>query len=90
MVSSRKLKIAVWDQAAKVRGKDPAKYRRDPYGNEMYYQSYGKNTPKGWEIDHIIPKSLGGSDALYNLQALNTSVNRRLGNSPYKRVRRSE
>ena len=80
---------AVWNKAKKIRGKDPAKHRRDPYGNEMYYGSYGKTSPKGWEIDHIKPKARGGSDALRNLQALNTRVNREKGDSLKKRSRHS-
>ena len=89
MVGRRK-KDAVWDKAAKVRGKNPSKYRRDSYGNEIYYSSYGKNSEKGWEVDHIKPKSTGGSDALKNLQALKSSENRRLSNSTKKRTRFSK
>ncbi len=88
MAISRK-KQAVWNRAARVRGKSPAKYRRDPYGNEIYHRSYGKDSPKGWQIDHIRPKSRGGSNALRNLQALKSSVNRRLGASLFKRSRHS-
>lgn len=80
---------AVWDKAKKIRGKDPTKHRRDPYGNEMYYHSYGKASPKGWEIDHIKPIARGGSDALRNLQALSTRVNREKGDSLKKRSRHS-
>ena len=29
------MKDAVWKKAKKIRGKDPKKYRQDPYGNEM-------------------------------------------------------
>ena len=88
MAISRK-KNAVWNRATRVRGKNPTKYRRDPYGNEIYYRSYGKNSPKGWQIDHIKPKSRGGSNALRNLRALKSSVNRRLSNSLVKRSRHS-
>ena len=83
-------KDAVWQKAKPVRGKDPARVRQDPYGNEMLYSSYGKNSPKGWEIDHIKPKSRGGSDATVNLQALNTRVNREKGDSLKKRSRHSQ
>ena len=86
MAISRK-KNPVWNKAARVRGKNATKYCRDPYGNEIYYRSYGKNSPKGWQIDHIKPKSRRGSDALRNLQALKSSVNRRLSNSLVKRSR---
>ena len=88
MSVSRK-KNAVWNKAPRVRGKNPAKYRRDAYGNELYKESYGKDTPKGWQIDHKKPKSKGGSNALKNLQPLKTSFNRRLSNSLKKRSLRS-
>ncbi len=84
------MKDKVWDKAKKIRGKDPASYRQDPYGNEMYYWSYGKSTGKSWEIDHIKPSALGGSDALRNLQALNTSVNRLKGDKLRKKSRHSK
>ncbi len=80
----------VWEKAKPIQGKDPAKYRKDPYGNEMFYDSYGKDSPKGWEIDHIKPKNLGGSDATVNLQALNTTTNREKGDSRKKRSRHSK
>ena len=83
-------KDVVWDKAKPIQGKDPSKYRADPYGNEMYYDSYGKDTEKGWEIDHIKPAARGGSDATVNLQALNTEVNRQKGDSLKKRSRHSQ
>ena len=88
MADYRTRKAEVWARAAKVRGKDPRKYRNDPYGNQIYWGSYGKSSPMGWEIDHVRPKSHGGSDRLSNLQALKTRKNRSLGDSPFKRTRR--
>ena len=87
MADNRRRKDDVWKRAARVRGKDPNKYRKDPYGNELYRGSYGKNSAMGWEIDHIRPQSRGGSDRLSNLQALNTRKNRSLGDSTSKRSR---
>jgi len=78
-------KDAVWDKAPTVRGKDPDSYRRDPYGNVMYYGSYGKDTAMGWSIDHKKPQSVGGSHALRNLQAMNSIQNKALGNTTHKR-----
>eukprot|EP01035_Chromulina_nebulosa_P017293 gene17293-22829_t len=78
-------KSAVWEKARTVRGKDPDLYRRDPYGNVMYKSSYGKDSKMGWSIDHKIPSSHGGSDALRNLQALNSTKNKSLGNNLKKR-----
>ena len=83
-------KDSVWDKAAAVRGKNPDTYRKDPYGNTMYKPSYGKASPMGWEVDHIKPKSRGGSDATRNLQALNTSVNRSKGDTLQKKSRHSK
>lgn len=80
----------VWDKAAKIRGKDSSKYRKDPYGNEMHYDSFGKNSAKGWEVDHIRPKARGGSDATVNLQALKTKVNRSKGDTLVKKSRHSK
>ena len=80
----------VWDNAKKVRGKDPDKYRQDPYGNPIYKASYGKPSEMGWEVDHIEPRSKGGSDATRNLQALNTSVNRGKGDDERKKSRHSK
>ena len=81
------LKDQVWGKAQTIRGKDPARYRRDPYGNQMFYDSYGKDSTQGWHKDHINPKSKDGSDSLRNLQAMNSRKNRSLGNSTNKRSR---
>ena len=80
----------VWEKAKPIRDKDPELYRQDPYGNEMYKPSYGKDSDKGWVIDHIKPESHDGSDHLRNLQAMNTAKNRDLSNSRRKRSRHSQ
>ena len=87
---SEKQKKAVWDKADKIRGKDPDKYRKDPYGNVLFYNSYGKYSPMGWVIDHIKPKGHGGSRATRNLQALKSSVNQAKSDSLTKRSRHSK
>ncbi len=79
-----------WNSAKPVRGKDPDKYRQDPYGSLMRRESYGKDSELGWEVDHIVPESRGGSDATRNLQALNTRVNREKGDSLVKKSRHSK
>lgn len=79
-----------WNNAKKIRGKDPDQYRQDPYGNVLKQSLYGKDIPMGWEVDHILPESLGGSDSTRNLQALNTRVNREKGDSLKKKSRHSK
>ena len=96
---NRQRRIVKWQQKTKqeklgkmqkkIRGKDPDKYRQDPYGSHMYKPSYGKSSEMGWEVDHIKPQSKGGSDATKNLQALNTSLNRSKSNDERKKSRHS-
>lgn len=79
----------VWDHAQKARGKDPQLYRKDPYGRLIFKRSYGLDSEMGWTVDHIKPKSRGGSDATVNLQALSTKVNRVKGDTLRKKSRHS-
>ena len=54
----------------------------DFYGGIMVKGLYGHRTAKyAWEIDHIRPVSLGGSDELWNLQPLQRKNNRTKSNS---------
>ena len=41
--------------------------------------SYGKDSPMVWNVDHIKPKSRGGSNSIRNLQALQSKVNKSNG-----------
>ena len=83
-------KELVWEKAKTIRGKDPAQYRQDPYRNKIRYASYGKKSPVGWEIDHIKPKSRGGSDNIRNLQALHWKANREKADRMNKKSRHSK
>ena len=83
-------KDTVWDKAKPIRGKDPDRYRQDPYGNQMFKDSYGGDSEMGWHLDHINPKSQGGSDSVRNLQAMNSSKNRSLGDTTRKRSRHNQ
>jgi len=85
-MATEKEKEDAWENAHIVRGKNPNVYRKDDYGNMMYKPSYGKQSEMGWEVDHIHPKSKGGSDSPRNLQAIQWEENRTKSDKyPYKK-----
>lgn len=80
----------LWGKCKPVKNKIPNLYRQDVYGNTLYKPSYGKNTEMGFHVDHIKPKSKGGSDHIINKQLLQYRVNIQKGNSYVKKSRHSE
>ena len=79
----------VWEKARRVKGKNPNLYRRDAQGNLIYKPAYNRDSPMGWQVDHIWPRSKGGSDARRNLQALQTGANKRKSNKTPIRAKAS-
>ncbi len=61
----------VWEKGGVVQGYGPEKYRKDACGAWIQRDYYGnRGSVLGWEIDHIKPKDIGGTDDLSNLRPL--------------------
>ena len=79
MMFTEEQRVAVWQKAQPVEGLDPSMYRKDACGAWMVWDKYGvQDNMYGWEIDHIVPRSLlqekgympSEIDSLINLRAL--------------------
>ena len=58
----------VWEKGRVVPGADPNRWRKDECSAWIGRLEHGnRNSPYGWEIDHISP---GGPDILSNLRPL--------------------
>ena len=73
------LRDAVWAKAEAIsRDNEEKGFRKDDCGAWIRYQDYGdrsSETNYGWEIDHIKPRSDGGSDDITNLRPLHWANN---------------
>lgn len=67
----------VWQRATPVANNDPNIWRKDYAGAWIRRDHYGKESKYGWEIDHLRPVSLGGTDVLDNLYPLHWQNNRK-------------
>jgi len=76
--------LAVWQKGQAISKYDSNQYRIDECGAWMEFDKHGdREAIRGWEIDHIKPKALGGDDALSNLQPLHWKNNVEKGDSSY-------
>ncbi|MEJ8571207.1 HNH endonuclease signature motif containing protein [Microbaculum marinum] len=70
----------VWEKGVVDPRRDRNIWRRDHTGALIMYSEYGNRASRyGWEIDHIIPVAVGGTDYLYNLRPLNCFSNASAG-----------
>ena len=66
----------VWASIDACAGK---KYCIDPMGRKMDRRLYGHKSEFGWDIDHVLPISAGGTNEISNLQPLNWLSNKEKG-----------
>ena len=57
----------IWQKATSVAGYDDTKWRKDFAGAWIQRSQFGIRSEYGWEIDHLMPRSVGGSDEPSNL-----------------------
>jgi hypothetical protein len=80
-MTTDEIKSAAWENAFPVEGIDKTVFRKDACGAWIRWDKYGNQANEmGWEVDHIFPVSLGGTDIKQNLRALQHQNNASKGN----------
>jgi hypothetical protein len=81
--------MRVWSKAIPAPGTNGVDLRVDRFGNWMRWSEYGQTTPMGWEVDHIVARSEGGTDDIENLEPLHWKTNRQKGDRTVGQFERS-
>ena len=61
----------IWNHASVVEGFAPDRFRKDACGAWIQWSDYGNHKSQyGWDIDHVLPRVLGGGDEEINLRPM--------------------
>lgn len=72
---------AVWEKATIIPGENPDVFRKDVMGKIIRFDDLNSKTSNtAWNIDHVVPKTRGGSNDITNLQPMNRIDNIRFSN----------
>jgi hypothetical protein len=74
--TAEELALAAWDNVPAIPG---SPHKRDCDGRFILWSERALLTTYGWEVDHIIPLSLGGLDVPWNVRARHWWGNRSAG-----------
>lgn len=75
-LSKRMEVVYVWTLGHEIPNYDGSVWRRDDNGDVIKFSEYGnRDSEFGWEIDHIQPSALGGSDDFSNKRPLHCRTN---------------
>lgn len=69
----------VWEKALPQPRNNPDLFRKDYAGAWIRKDAYGEESEYGWEIDHVLPLSKGGTHDISNLEPLQWQNNRAKG-----------
>ncbi|MDE7347567.1 MAG: HNH endonuclease [Muribaculaceae bacterium] len=69
-IISDELIDAVWQKATVIPNNNPSVFRQDYAGAWIRRDEFGKSSTYGWQIDHIVPVSMDGTDDIDNLVPL--------------------
>ena len=72
---SERQKDHCWEKAPKRSSLNENEYRFGAAGALIKYDDYGEDSEFGWNIDHKIPTSAGGSDEDSNIRAMHWENN---------------